>query len=195
MSCCMKPGVMWLVATNRHATVHSRPQGIWEPLFTYKPSILLHTSHQSKNQTLSRHEKRLTKTSSRTGFHTQGHWPETTRAFLFINKAVNNRRVLLSFTLCFLLFFHTSLDQNIFFFCRFLATANYNTELFWWSPSRNQKKLFYGLTVKIMRKEHADTERCVLLQTQHKHTGWCSHYIQLWHVWKVWSGVFSVLRV
>lgn len=94
------------------------------------------------------------------------------RAFLHINKALNNTKLLLSFSL---LFFRTSLDQNIFFFCRFLATANYNREPFRWGQSQNVQekkwKCFNGLKEKILSKEHADTECYVL------HTGWRFHRI------------------
>ncbi len=73
------------------------------------------------------------------------------RAFLHINT-----KLLLSFSL---LNFHTSLDQNIIFFCRFLATANYNRELFRWGQSQkmheNKWKCFNGLKEKILSKEHA----------------------------------------
>lgn len=165
------------------ALVKDRQQcimGIWKSLYSHINHLFCSTRPVTESQNLSVNvlessgiTKRPAKTCSPTGFHSQGHHSLSShqhKAFAFFLPPLLSHKF----------------RPKYFLFCCFLATANYNRELFRWGQSQkvqeNKWKCCNGLKEKIRSKEHADPECYV------------SHPGDAFTVLTVWLCCFSALR-
>lgn len=161
----MKPGVMWLVATNRQTTVrfwgsgslYSRINHLFCSTRPIKAKTsVLHKRKADMRSVCRRHPVGLGSTHKDIGPRQQELFfaltkPWIIEGFCFLSPSAFS--------------FSHKFRPKYFLFLPFLSNCKLQQRTVLMKSKSKPKMLFYGLTVKIMGKEHADTERCVLLQT------------------------------